>query len=143
MTKAPKIAKAQGRSVTEWRGKTPDSKPPASVYLRVLRRQDHKCALTGIIIADGQKFDLDHIIRLEDGGENIESNLQAVLRLPHEVKTAAERKRQAKADRAAVRAHGLDAPKQEIKSRGFPVKEKRKRIELDELPKKKLFEEVK
>lgn len=130
-----KIAKAQGRDVVEWRGKTPNAMPPASVRLRILRRHDHKCSLTGIIIADGQQFDLDHKVRIEDGGENIESNLQPVLRLPHEVKSAAERKIAAKADRIAKRAHGLNAPKKKIKSHGFPARpEKPNQIDKSALP---------
>ena len=88
-----------GRKVKEWIGKTPQSMPPDNVRLRILRRFENKCSLTGIIIADGQKFDLDHIVRIDDGGANSEGNLQPVLRLPHEVKSAAERKIAAKADR--------------------------------------------
>jgi 5-methylcytosine-specific restriction protein A len=138
-----KIAKAQGRSVEEWRGATPDAMPPASVRLRILRRHNHKCSLTGIIIADGQTFDLDHKVRIEDGGENIESNLQPVLRLPHEVKSAAERKSAAKADRIAKRAHGLDAPKQKIRSAGFPARPERpNKIEKRTLPPRPMFEDV-
>ena len=139
MTRAPKIAKAQGRSVVEWRGKTPDSKPPPSVFLRVLRLQGGKCALTGILIADGQPFDLDHIKRLEDGGENRESNLQAVLRLPHEVKSAAERKIAKKADAIAKKAHGLDRPKAKIQSRGFEPSDKPKIEKLPLPPRRGLY----
>ena len=117
----PRIAKAEGRSVEEWVGKNPDSRPPAHVGLRILRRYDRKCYLTGILIADGQTFDYEHIKALEEGGENRESNLAPVLRLPHEIKTAAERKRQAKADRIAKQAHGLiTPPRRPIQSAGFP-----------------------
>lgn len=125
-----KIAKAQGRSVTEWIGKTPEATPPAGVRLRILRRFDRRCQLTGIIIADGQPFDLEHEKPLEEGGENRERNLVPVLRLPHELKTAAERKRQAKADRMARKAHGLDLPpKKKIQSRGFDRVEKERKID--------------
>lgn len=141
-----KIAKSTGRAVTEWVGKTPEAMPPAAVRLRILRRFNNKCALTGIIIADGQTFDLDHIKRLEDGGENCESNLQPVLRLAHEIKSAAERKAAAKADRIAKRAHGLTAPKQKIQSAGFPKAEKARRIdrrELPPLPPRRIYEDCK
>jgi 5-methylcytosine-specific restriction endonuclease McrA len=125
-----RIAKAQGRSVAEWIGKTPDATPPAGVRLRILRRFDRKCQLTGIIIADGQPFDLEHEKPLEEGGENRERNLVPVLRLPHEVKTAAEKKRQAKADRIAKQAHHLrPAPKKKIQSRGFDKVEKLRKID--------------
>lgn len=120
-----KLAKATGRSVEEWSSDDPSAMPPPRVRLRILRRHDNKCALTGILIADGQAFDLDHIVRIEDGGQNCESNLQPVLRLPHEVKSAAERKRAAKADRIAKRAHGMKPPGAgRIQSAGFPTFEK-------------------
>lgn len=134
MTKPPKIAKAQGRSVTEWVGKTPDAKVPDSVRLRILRRAESKCYLTGILIADGQAFDLEHVKPLEEGGEHRESNLRPVLRLPHELKTAAERKRAAKADRIAKRAHGLAPARKKIESRGFDKAERPRKIDKSALP---------
>ncbi len=143
MTNPPKIAKARGRAVTEWVGKTPDAKVPAHVRLRILRRFESKCYLTGILIADGQAFDLEDIRPLEEGGERRESNLAPVLRLPHEVKTAAERKRQAKADRIAKAAHGMKpAPARPIANRGFPPAEKRARIEKQALPPRRIFTEI-
>jgi hypothetical protein len=125
MSKAPRISKAQGRSVKEWSSDNPDAMPPDPVRLRILRRFGNKCALTSIIIADGQKFDLDHIVRVEDGGENRESNMQPVLRLPHEVKSAAERKIAAKADRIAKKGHGLTPePTKKIESAPLPSSKK-------------------
>jgi len=143
MTKAPKIEKAHGRAVKEWIGKNPDSKPPPTVRLRILRRGGSKCYLTGILIADGQTFDLEHIKPLEEGGENRESNLATVLRLPHELKTAAERKRQAKADRMAKKAHGLVESKTKIQSRGFETSAKPTRIQKQSLPPRPIFEDIK
>lgn len=149
---APKIAKAQGRSVKEWVGSSPDAKAPPTVKLRILRRQDYKCALTGIIIADGQPVQFDHIVRLEDGGLNVESNLQAVLALPHEIKTAAEKKRQAKADRLAKAAHGMKPQKSRpIQSAGFAPPEDKKRSDragkvdkasLSALPRRSLYRDL-
>jgi len=141
MTKPPKIAKARGRSVTEWVGKTPDAKVPAHVRLRILRRFEGKCYLTGILIADGQAFDLEDIRPLEEGGERRESNLAPVLRLPHEVKTAAERKRQAKADRQAKAAHGMKpAPTRPIQSAGFAPSGKTTREPKPTLPPRNIYE---
>lgn len=114
--------------------RTPDAKVPAHVRLRILRRFEGKCYLTKIIIADGQQFDLEHLKPLEEGGEHRESNLAPVLRLAHEIKTAAERKRQAKADRVAKKAHGLTAPKQKIQSAGFAKSEKSRAIDRSSLP---------
>ena len=66
-----KLAKATGRSVEEWSSDDPSAMPPPRVRLRILRRYHNKCALTGILIADGQAFDLDHIVRIEDVGSSI------------------------------------------------------------------------
>jgi 5-methylcytosine-specific restriction protein A len=106
MTKAPKIAKARGRSVKEWIGKTPDSKPPETVRLRVFDRHGGRCHITGVKIQPGDKWDCDHIIRLEDGGENRESNLAPALRKPHMEKTREENKRGRKANRQRARHVG-------------------------------------
>jgi len=137
-----KLEKAQGRSVDEWEGASPDAKVPMRVRLRILRRFENKCYLTSIIIADGQSFDLEHIKPLEEGGRHAESNLAPVLRLPHEIKTAAERKRQAKADRVAKRAHGLVETKQKIPNRGFPDTGKPAREPKPRLPPRPMFENI-
>lgn len=148
MTKMPKITKAQGRSVTEWMSKNPDAKIPDRVKIRVLRRYGNKCFLTGILIADGQAFDCDHKTPLEHGGEHRESNLVPVLRLPHEVKTAAERKIQAKADRMAKKAHGMKPQKSRpIANRGFAPTDKTSRngtskIEKTPLSPRSIYEDV-
>jgi hypothetical protein len=142
VTEKKTITKSVGRSVEMWVGATPDAKIPARVKLRVLRRFNNKCALTGILIADGQVFDCDHIKRLEDGGSHSEDNLQPVLRLPHEIKTAAERKRQAKADRVAKKAHGLVESKTKIQSRGFETATKPTRIQKQSLPPRPMFKDA-
>jgi len=104
---APRISKANGRSVAEWIGKTPDAKPPPRVLLRILRRHKGKCYLTHVEIRDGDEWDAEHILALEDGGENRESNLAPALKAPHKVKSAEERKRRAKADAASKAAFGI------------------------------------
>jgi 5-methylcytosine-specific restriction endonuclease McrA len=143
MAKRPKITKANGRSVTMWEGASPDAKIPDRVKLRVLRRFNGKCALTGILIADGQQFDCDHIVRLEDGGSHSEDNLQPVLRLPHEIKSAAERKRAAKSDRIAKKSHGMKTePKRPIESAPFKPASKPARIQKQPLPPRRIYQDV-
>jgi len=138
-----KIAKAQGRDVKEWVGKDANAKVPPHVRLRILRRYNHTCYLSGIKIADGQAFDLEDIEPVEEGGQRRESNLAPALRLPHEVKTAVERKRQAKADRAAKKAHGLhDRKSPPMQSRGFETTGKKPRIERNTLPPRALYEDA-
>lgn len=129
MPKAPKISKARGRSVKEWVGKTADSKPPQTVRLRVFDRAGGKCHLSGAKIQPGDKWDLDHIIRLEDGGENRESNLAPALKAPHIEKTAEETRRGRKADRQRAKHIGAKPPtKNPIPKREPPPpKEKCKR----------------
>lgn len=124
--KKPKLAKSHGRSVDEWIGKNADAKVPPHVRLRILRRFNSTCQLSFIKIADGQSFDLEHVRSLEDFPDgHRESNLVPVLRLAHEIKTAAERKRQAKADRIAKRSHGIrTAPARPIESAPMPTTER-------------------
>lgn len=108
MTKTPKIAKAQGRSVKEWIGKNPDTwPPPPHVLLRILRRHDHTCYITKVKIPPGITPEFDHIVELEDGGENRESNIGPVFPAVHKVKSAKARKRRAKADAVAKKAAGI------------------------------------
>ena len=116
----PKIAKAQGRSVEEWIGKTPDSKAPPHVELRIWRRWNGKCHITGRKIMPGDDYQIDHIKRLEDGGENRESNMAPALSEPHKAKTSTERDLAKRAD-AMARSHlGLGKETTNpIRSRGF------------------------
>jgi 5-methylcytosine-specific restriction protein A len=118
-----KLAKARGRSVTEWVGRTPDTRVPPHVRLRVFDRAGGKCHISGRKI-DGtkDKWDLDHIRRLDDGGENRESNLAPVLKEPHKTKTAAETRAGKKADRARMKQVGIKKETQPIPQRPKPEK---------------------
>lgn len=111
------------RTIPEWIGKTDDTPPPPRVKLRILRRQDHICALSKMPIPSGVTPHFDHIKRLADGGENRETNLQAVLPGAHKVKTAVEAKAAAKADAAASRAFGIKETKSKIPKPPKPKKE--------------------
>src|SRR5579859_7794741 len=104
---APRISKAQGRDVQEWYGKSPNSKPPPRVLLRILRRYNSTCYLTNVEIRDGDYWEAEHIKTLEDGGENRESNLAPALKKPHIAKTKAENRARAKADKKAKAAFGI------------------------------------
>lgn len=78
------------RTVREWIGDSDDSVPPKSCKLRILDRQDRKCAITGKEFTAKDKPQFDHIVPLWLGGKNCESNLQAILGEPHKRKTKAE-----------------------------------------------------
>ena len=124
-TKRQKIAKARGRSVKEWIGKTADSTPPPSVRLRVFDRHKGVCHITGRKIAARDKWDLDHIKRVEDGGENRESNLAPALRDAHKKKTAEETTLGKRADRIRKKHIGIKPePTRPIQNRGFAPSEK-------------------
>lgn len=84
------------RSIPEWIGKTDDTAPPASVKARIVERQGGVCALSGLPFDAKNKPQFDHRIPLWLGGENRESNLQAIRLDPHKAKTAAEAKVRAK-----------------------------------------------
>lgn len=95
------------RSVKEWVGRTPDSAAPPTVRLRNFRDHDGICHLCKRKILAGEKWDSDHVIGVEDGGLNRESNLAPAHRTCHMRKTGAENSRRDKADRQAQAHLGL------------------------------------
>ena len=122
-TKRPKMAKAKGRSVREWIGKTPNSMPPPSVRLRIFDRHHGICHISKLKIKPGDAWDLEHVKRVEDGGENRESNLAPALRDKHRKKTAEETTRGKKADRSRKAHLGIkDEPTRKIAQPAKPEK---------------------
>ena len=108
-----------GRSVAVWCGKTPDSKVPDSVRLRVFRRENGVCYLSGRTILPQDKWELEHRIPLSMGGRHAEDNLFPALVDAHKEKTAREATERAKADAAAKRHLGITATSRKMQSRGF------------------------
>jgi 5-methylcytosine-specific restriction protein A len=113
-----KLKNPVGRSTEEWVGKTADTwPPPPTVQLRVLMRQNGKCAITGHEFKPGDKKALDHIKALADHGENRESNLQWIMEeLAHRPKTAAENSARAPIVQRAKTHAGIGRDKQPVKS---------------------------
>jgi 5-methylcytosine-specific restriction protein A len=105
------------RTVKEWIGKTDDAMPPKLCKLRIVARQNGKCALTDRPFTEKEKPQFDHITPLWLGGKNCESNLQAIHRDPHKAKTAAEATVRAKVNANAANRFGI---KSSPKGRGFP-----------------------
>lgn len=95
------------RSLPEWIGKTPDTKVPDRVRLRVFSAFDGVCQLTGIKIRPGDAWECDHITPLIQGGENRESNLQPALVKAHRRKTAGEVAQKAKDARVKKKHIGV------------------------------------
>jgi 5-methylcytosine-specific restriction protein A len=96
-----------GRSVPEWIGKTPDSKVPDRVRLRVFLAHGGVCHLSKRPIRVGEAWELEHVKPLHLGGENRESNLAPALVAPHREKSASEMTAKAKADRIRQKHLGI------------------------------------
>ncbi len=121
-----KCATMPGRAVPEWKGKTPDTKIPKAVRLRVFRTWDGIDYLTGIKIV-GKEWEVEHVIALVEGGEHREGNMRPVLKGSQKDKTAAEIGRKSKADRQGAHHAGLAKSKTPMKSRKFtPAEPQRK-----------------
>jgi len=99
------------RTVPEWRGATPDTRPPARVRLRVFLAHDGVCYLSRRKIGPGDTWQLDHVRALINGGENREANLAPVMKAPHREKTNADVAEKAKVDRIAKKHLGITGPK--------------------------------
>ena len=103
------------RTVPEWQGKTPDSRIPARVRVRVFQAQDGCCAVCRRKMAvAGEPFEVDHITPLVLGGANAEGNLRALCGPCHKTKTAGDVAQKAKEDRGRKKHIGAHRPKSTI-----------------------------
>lgn len=106
------------RSVPEWIGKSDDAKVPPRVRLRIFEREGGICHLSKRKIQPGEKWELDHIVALINGGEHRESNLAPALVQPHREKTRQDVAAKAKSARVRSKHLGIrKAPT--IRSAGF------------------------
>lgn len=124
------------RSVTEWIGKTDDTRPSKACQRRILERQEYRCALTGLPFDEKNKPRFDHKVPLWLGGENRESNLQALREEEaHKPKTKAEAKVRAKVNASINKRFGIvDAPKM----RGAPFQKTKKAARREQVAARKL-----
>lgn len=99
------------RSVPEWCGKTDDAKIPDRVRIRVFERHHGVCHHSGLKIGPSDKWDLDHVVALANGGVHREMNLAPILIEPHKEKTKADRKIQSRIYKIKKRHLGLKKPK--------------------------------
>ena len=95
------------RTVPEWIGETPETAVPLRVKLRVFDAHGGRCHWSGKKIAAGDRWDVDHIRALINGGENRESNLAPILREKHREKTARDIDEKAKVARIRAKHFGL------------------------------------
>lgn len=129
------------RKTPEWIGKTPDTKVPPRVRLRIYDRENGTCHISGRKIQPGEKWELEHKIALILGGEHRESNLFPALAEFHKPKTAAEMKVKSKIADVRKKHLGITRPKQTIQSRGFARKERAPKPEPT-LPRRRLYTEI-
>lgn len=123
------------RTVTEWIGRTDDTRPSKACQRRILERQDFRCALTDLPFDDKHKPRFDHKVPLWLGGANRESNLQALRDdEAHKPKTKAEAKVRAKVHAVIDKRFDLGRPKPKIQSAPFPASPKTPRIDKSALP---------
>lgn len=99
-----------GRKVKEWVGKTPDSPVPPRVRLRVFDAYEGKCYISGRKISPSDKWELDHIVALANGGENRESNLAPALASEHRAKTSQDVAMKSKDRRVRAKHTGAKPP---------------------------------
>jgi 5-methylcytosine-specific restriction endonuclease McrA len=133
------------RTVEEWIGKSDDHRAPGKVRQRVFDRERRICHLRGTEIQTGQKWDLDHIVALINGGENREANLKPAHRKCHKDKTAADVAEKSKIAAIRGRHTGAIRPKGNLRSPSFPKFEKPPRIDksaIPDLPRSQLYRSV-
>lgn len=140
------FAALPGRPKKEWIGKTETSRVPPDVKLRIVRTWKSVCHVTGLLITT-QTPEFDHVIPLEDGGENRESNIRPALPAGHRVKTAIENSNRDRADRQAKKKLGIEEEKQKIPTRPKEEKERESKVskpisKLAGLPRRSLYVEV-
>lgn len=116
------------RTVPEWIGKTDDSRPPPRVLQRVWERYKGTCHICGGEIGQ-KKWEADHVKALINGGQNRESNLAPAHVPCHKGKTAKDVEKKAKVARKAQKHSGAKRPKGKMKSPGFPIVEKTRKID--------------
>jgi 5-methylcytosine-specific restriction protein A len=112
------------RKTDEWIGKTPETPAPPRVRLRVFERYNGTCYLSGRKIMPGDKWHIEHLQALINGGENRESNMAPALVEPHKIKTAADVKQKAKNDRVRKKHLGIKKPSSFACSRNSKWKKK-------------------
>jgi 5-methylcytosine-specific restriction enzyme A len=102
------------REVPEWIGRTPETAIPPRVKARVMAKSGDCCEHCGGPFTAVRPPEFDHRLSLVNGGENRESNLQALHRDCHRSKTNADVAMKAKDARVRAKHFGIAAVKQPI-----------------------------
>lgn len=114
------------RTTKEWIGKTDDAKVPGYVRLRVFDAYAGICHISGRKIRAGEKWELEHVIALCNGGEHRETNLAPALADPHKEKTKLDRRERKITQRKRKKYLGIKPQKSRpmFGSRSSPYKRK-------------------
>ena len=108
------------RSVDEWIGATDDAMPPPRVRLRIFQAHGGVCYRSKRKIRPGDKWALDHVLAIINGGANRESNLAPILEDAHKAKNAEDMDTKSKTYRMAAKNNGTwPKSKRPLKGRGF------------------------
>ena len=112
------------REVPEWIGKTPDSRVPPHVALRVFERANGICHISRRKIRGGEPWEVEHVTALADwtgeGHGNRESNLRPALVDKHRRKTAQEATERADVRRKRSKHYGIKTAKRPFPKRADP-----------------------
>lgn len=111
------------RSVDEWIGRTPDTPAPPRVRKRVFEARSGRChrCCRKIDAAGGERWTLEHMKALINGGENRESNLDVTCDWCLPAKNAEDVAEKSRVYHKAARNIGVDLnpSRQRIRSAGF------------------------
>ena len=108
------------RKVDEWIADHPDQAIPKAVRLRVFARYGGRCYLSGRVIRPGDRWEIEHVIALANGGQHRESNMAPALVDAHKEKTKADASIRAKINRVRAKHLGIyPRTKRPLRSRGF------------------------
>lgn len=126
------------RAVSEWVGKTDDTKAPPRVRQRVYDRAQGVCHICALPIKIGETWDADHVIALINGGENRETNLAPAHKHCHVGKTAKDAAEKAKVASTRQKHIGVTRPAGKLQSPGFAKSQKPKHERVS-LPPKQIY----
>lgn len=117
------------RSLPEWIAKSPDSSVPPRVRLRVFLAWGGRCQCgCNRPIRPGEAWECEDTIALINGGERRESNLKPWLKGHQQEKTARDVAEKSMVYRKRASHVGVKfAPRQKIRSAGFPKAEGQRR----------------
>lgn len=114
------------RSVEAWVGKRDDQAIPPRVRVRLFEAAGGRCQICSRKLNPGDKWQVDHILALANGGAHSEANMQVACDWCHKSKTREDVAE--KAEVYAVRSkHVLPRKPSSWQSRGFPKREKQHR----------------